>query len=323
MAAVSEGLPESLPQSEARKGAVYALLAYGLWGTYALYFGALAHVDALEVVAHRAFWSVPVAGAVLLALGKMADTWTIFADRRLMAKMLLTSFLVAVSWAFFVWAVAVDRTLETSLGYYINPLLNVLIGFTILGERLSRAQTFAVALAALAVVLQTLTAGVFPWVALVLAGSFGAYGYLRKTMPVGAVEGFFIEALVLSLVGLLVVAWLSEHAGLTFGSNAAETLLLIGCGPITALPLMWFAAGARRIRLATLGLLQYVAPSGLFLTAIFVFGEPLNVWGLASFVLIWAALAIYSLDTLRGERAAAVPKACATAAARDGRESAS
>ena len=326
MTAVSDRLPQRSPQEEARKGALYALLAYGLWGTYALYFGALAHFDALEVVAHRAFWSLPVAGAVLIALGRMADLWDIFADWRLMAKMLLTSFLVGVSWGFFVWAVAVDRTLETSLGYYINPLLNVLIGFAVLGERLSRAQTFAVGLAALAVLLQTLTAGVFPWVALVLAASFASYGYLRKTMPVGAVEGFFIEALVLSTVGLLVVAWLSEHGQLRFGTNLSDTLLLIGCGPVTALPLMWFAAAARRIRFATLGLLQYIAPSGLFLTAVFVFGEPLNVWGLASFALIWAALAIYSLDMLRGETEAArrLPStASATAAARDGRESAS
>jgi chloramphenicol-sensitive protein RarD len=144
----------------------------------------------------------------------------------------------------------------------------------------------------------------FPWVALVLAASFGAYGYLRKTIPIGPVQGFLVEALVLSVCGGAIVAWLAWQSELSFAASAVDTLLLIACGPMTALPLMWFAAAARRIRLATLGLLQYIAPSGLFLTAVFAFGEPLDVWDLATFGLIWTALAIYSLEALRLDRRA-------------------
>lgn len=291
-------------QAEARKGVVFALLAYGLWGFYALFFGALGHVEALEVVAHRAFWSVPIALGALWAMGKLSDLAPVVSDPSLMARLLLTSLLVAVSWGVFVWAVTTGRTLEASLGYYINPLLNVVIGFTMLGERLTRPQVAAVAIAAFAVAVQTVMAGVFPWVALLLAGAFAAYGYFRKTIAIGPVQGFLVEALVLSLCGGIIVAWLSWRSSLRFGANAADTLLLIASGPMTALPLMWFAAAARRIRLGTLGLLQYIAPTGLFLTAILAFGEPLDGWRAATFVLIWTALAIYSLEALRLDRTA-------------------
>ncbi|MFW6077924.1 MAG: EamA family transporter RarD, partial [Hyphomicrobiales bacterium] len=290
--------------TESRRGVVYALLAFGLWGFYGLFFAAVAHIDVLEIVAHRAFWSVPFALGVLWALGKLSDVSLVLADRRLMVRLLFTSFFVAVNWSVMVWAVSVDRTLEASLGYYINPLLNVVIGFVLLSERLTWPQVVAVSIAAVAVAVQTLLVGVFPWVALVLAGSFATYGYLRKTMPIGPVQGFLVEALVLSVVGVAIVSWLAWHSDVSFGANTTDTLLLIACGPMTALPLMWFAAAARRIRLGTLGLLQYIAPSGLFLTAILVFGEPLDVWGLATFVLIWVALAIYSAEAFRLDRIA-------------------
>jgi chloramphenicol-sensitive protein RarD len=301
MTAVSDA---SDARTESRRGVIYALLAYGLWGFYGLFFGAVAHIDVLEIVAHRAFWSVPIALGVLWALGKLDDLSLVLADRRLVVRLLFTSFFVAVNWSVMVWAVSVDRTLEASLGYYINPLLNVVIGFVLLNERLTPPQVVAVGIAAVAVAVQTLLAGVFPWVALVLAASFATYGYLRKTMPIGPVQGFLVEALVLSVVGVGIVAWLGWQSEMRFGASTTDTLLLIAAGPMTALPLMWFAAAARRIRLGTLGLLQYIAPSGLFLTAILVFGEPLDGWGLATFVLIWLALAIYSAEALRIDRSA-------------------
>jgi chloramphenicol-sensitive protein RarD len=301
MTAVSDAMDA---RAESRRGVVYALLAYGLWGFYGLFFGAVAHINVLEIVAHRAFWSVPVALGVLWALGKLSDVALVLADRRLVVRLLFTSFFVAVNWTVMVWAVSVDRTLEASLGYYINPLLNVVIGFVLLNERLTPPQVVAVGIAAVAVAVQTLLAGVFPWVALVLASSFATYGYLRKTMPIGPVQGFLVEALVLSVVGVGIVAWLGWQSEMRFGASTTDTLLLIAAGPMTALPLMWFAAAARRIRLGTLGLLQYIAPSGLFLTAILVFGEPLDGWGLATFVLIWLALAIYSAEALRIDRSA-------------------
>jgi chloramphenicol-sensitive protein RarD len=301
MTAVSDAIEA---RAEAHKGVVFALLAYGLWGFYALFFRAVGHIDVLEIVAHRAFWSVPIALGVLWALGKLDDLTLLLSDRRLMLRLSLTSFFVAVNWSVMVWAVSVDRTLEASLGYYINPLLNVVIGFVLLNERLTRPQVVAVTIAGFAVAVQTVLAGVFPWVALVLAGSFATYGYLRKTMPIGPVQGFLVEALVLSVAGVAIVAWLAWQSDMRFGASTADTLLLIACGPMTALPLMWFAAAARRIRLGTLGLLQYIAPSGLFLTAILVFGEPLDGWGVATFVLIWTALAIYSAEAFRLDRSA-------------------
>jgi chloramphenicol-sensitive protein RarD len=301
MTAVSDAIEA---RAESRRGVVYALLAYGLWGFYGLFFGAVIHIPLLEILAHRAFWSVPVAVGVLWALGKLSDVALVLADRRLVMRLLVTSFFLAVNWTVMVWAVSVDRTLEASLGYYINPLLNVVIGFVMLNERLTPPQVVAVAIAGIAVAMQTLLAGVFPWVALVLAGSFATYGYLRKTMPIGPVQGFLVEALVVSVVGVGIVAWLGWHSEMRFGASTSDTLLLIAAGPITALPLMWFTAAARRIRLGTLGLLQYIAPSGLFLTAILVFGEPLDGWGLATFVLIWVALAIYSAEALRIDRSA-------------------
>lgn len=302
MTAVSHANSRTTASTDANRGVVYALLAYGLWGGTGLYFGALSHISPIEVIAHRAWWSVPIAVAALVGLGKLADLGPILGERRLLGRLLFTSLLLAANWWLFVWAVAADRTLETSLGYFINPLLNVLIGFTLLGERLTRAQTFAVGLAALAVALQTLMAGVLPWVALLLAGTFAAYGYLRKTVPVGPVQGFLVEAVVLSVIGIAATAWLIAHGTVRFGTNVADTLLLLGCGPVTAVPLMWFSAAARRIRFSTLGILQYIAPSGLFLTAVFAFGEPMDLWRLATFALIWTGLAIYSIDALRGER---------------------
>ena len=298
-------VPDAIDErAEARKGVVFALLAYGLWGFYGFFFAAVSHINMLEVVAHRAFWSVPIALGVLWALGRLADLSLILSDRRLVARLLLTSALIGVNWAVLVWAVADDRTLEASLGYFINPLLSVVIGFAVLGERLIRLQVLAVAIAAFAVAMQMVMAGVFPWVALVLAGTFAAYGYWRKTMPIGPVQGFLAEVLVLSACGIAIVAGLAWYGRLRFGASPADTLLLIACGPATALPLMWFAAAARRIRLGTLGLLQYIAPTGLFLTAVLAFGEPLDVWGVATFVLIWTALAIYSLEALRLDRRA-------------------
>lgn len=302
MTAASREDSPTTAAAEGRSGVLYALLAYGLWGGTGLYFGALSHISPIEVIAHRAWWSVPIAVVALVVFGTLADLGSVLGQRRLLGGLLFTSLLLAANWWLFVWAVAADRTLETSLGYFINPLLNVLIGFTLLGERLTRAQTFAVGLAALAVAVQTVMAGVLPWVALLLAGTFAAYGYIRKTVPVGPVQGFVVESLVLSAIGIAVMAWLIAHGTVRFATNITDTLLLLGCGPVTALPLMWFSAAARRIRFSTLGILQYIAPSGLFLTAVFAFGEPIDLWRLASFALIWTGLAIYSVDALRGER---------------------
>ena len=186
-------------------------------------------------------------------------------------------------------------------GLFINPLLNVLLGYFLLGERFTRAQLVAVGLAACAVVVMTVSVGVLPWLSLLLGGSFATYGFIRKTIDVGPVQGFFVESIILSVFGLAIVAWLSANASLKFGGTPNDTLLLIACGPMTAVPLIFFAAAARRLRYSTVGLLQYIAPTGLFLTGAFVFDEPVG-WGRAiAFVLIWSALAIYSFEAYRAD----------------------
>ena len=295
--------PEPRVLSDAHKGVLLGLTAFSLWGFYALFFKMLAHISPMEIVAHRAFWAVPFSGAILFAMGRTSDIGRAFRSPQVLKLLCLTTLLVAVNWGFFVWAIAVDRTLEASLGYYINPLLNVVIGFALLGERFTLAQRIAISLAVLAVAIMTFSVGVFPWLSLLLGGSFATYGYIRKTMNIGPVQGFFVESVLLSLVGAALVVWLIGHGEMRFLSTVGDTVLLILCGPMTALPLMLFAAAARRLRLSTLGLLQYIAPTGLFLTGVFVFAEPVG-WGRwATFALIWTALAIYSFEALRLDRA--------------------
>lgn len=282
-----------------RSGIVFALIAYVSWGTYAAFFALLAHVNALEVVAHRAFWSIPIAAAVMLFMGRTQDVIRVVKTPKLLALMCLTTLLVTISWGVFVWAIAVGRTLETSLAFYINPLLNVAVGYLVLREKMTKLQIVAIALAVAGVAYQTWELGVFPWLSVILGAAFSAYGFLRKTIDVGPVQGFFVESFILSVLGLGVVGWLGLHESLAFGSDWKTTALLLACGPMTAVPLMFFASAARRIRFSTLGLLQYIAPSMLFLTAVFVLKEPLQQAQLVTFGFIWTALAIYTWSSLR------------------------
>lgn len=279
----------------AARGFVYALFAYGFWGALPLFMKLLAHIPAVEVVAHRIVWSVPIAGAVILALGRTADLKRALRSPRTIALAALTAGLITVNWGLYVWAIAVDRAVETSLGYYINPLVSVVLGAVLLKERLSRAQIAAVALAAVAVVILTVEAGGLPWVSLALAFSFAAYGFLRKTLPIGPSQGFFLEVLILALPALAYVVWLGATGqGHFVLSNPNDVALLLLCGPTTAVPLLFYAFGAKLLRLSTLGIMQYVAPTGIFLIAVFVFGEPFGQARAAAFGLIWIALAIYT-----------------------------
>jgi len=290
--------------AERRIGIAYAVAAYGQWGFYGLFFKLVSVMNPLEVVAHRAFWSMPVAALALIVMRKLHEAVRAVCDPRVFSKLVVTALLIASNWGFFVWALAMDRTLETSLGYYINPLLNVMIGYVLLGERFTRAQTVAIGLAVLAVCVITVETGVFPWLALLLASTFAAYGYLRKTIPVSAVQGYLVESVILSLVGIPIALWFASTGEAHFLANAHDTVLLLACGPMTALPLMMFAAAARRLRFSTVGLLQYIAPTGLFLTAIFAFGEPVSLGRLVAFALIWMGLAIYTVEAIRIDRRA-------------------
>ena len=202
----AESVPISSVQAEADKAAtrgfLFALSAYGLWGVLPLFLKLVDHIPAVEVVAHRILWSVPIAGAVLLAIGRTADVKAALRSPRTLAMAALTASLITVNWGIYVWAIAVDRTVETALGYYINPLMSIAMAAVFLGEKLSRAQIAAVALAALAVIVLTVEAGGLPWISLALATSFAIYGFLRKTLPIGPSQGFFLEVLMLSFPAL-------------------------------------------------------------------------------------------------------------------------
>ncbi len=283
-------------------GVIYAVAAFGLWALNPLYFKMLAHISPLEVVAHRALWSVPFGFAVILFLGRTSDIARVYKRPDLLLKLMMTGLIISGNWVIFVWAVAVDLTLEASLGYFINPLFNVIIGYVLLGERLTRAQIIAVVLVGIGVVVQTIGAGVFPWVAIVLAVLFATYGYVRKTIDVGPVQGFVIETTMLLPFAVGYAIWLLFQGTMQFAGNTSDTMLLVLSGPVTAIPLMLFASAAKRLRYSTIGILQYITPTGMFVTAVFVFYEPVSFWKLVSFGFIWMALAIYSFDAYRQER---------------------
>lgn len=287
--------------AKARRGFLLALGAYLLWGMLPFYMKAVAHLPLIEVIAHRIVWSVPIAAAVLVWAGRTADFKAAIRSPRSIAMAALTATLISVNWGIYVWAIAVDRTVETALGYYINPLVVVVVGAVLLGERLDRLQIAAVVLAAVAVTVLTIEGGKLPWVSLALAFSFAAYGFFRKTLPIGPSQGFLLEVLLLSVPALCYIAYLTATGQDHFVSSTAnDTALLIGCGPVTAVPLLLFAFGARLLRLSTIGIMQYIAPTMVFLIAVLVFGEPFGGTQAIAFALIWTALAMYSWSMFRG-----------------------
>ncbi|BCH25858.1 EamA family transporter RarD [Mesorhizobium sp. L-8-3] len=289
----------------ATRGFFFALGAYTFWGVQPIFMKAVAHIPATEVVAHRIIWSVPIAGLVLLLLGRTADLKAALRSGRTLLMAAVTASLITFNWGIYVWAIAVDRAVETALGYYINPLVSVLMGAMLLGERLSRPQVLAVGLAALAVVIMTVYAGGLPWVSLALALSFAVYGFLRKTLPIGPSQGFFLEVLILCLPALGYIAWLQFNGESHFVASApGDMVLLMLCGPITSIPLLLYAFGAKLLRFSTIGIMQYIGPSIVLLIAVFVFGEPFGGVRAVAFGLIWVALAIYSWTMLRGLKAA-------------------
>jgi chloramphenicol-sensitive protein RarD len=287
--------------AKARRGFLLALGAYFLWGLLPFYMKAVAHLPLAEVIANRVVWSVPIAAAVLVWAGRTADFKAAIRSPKSLAMAALTAVLISINWGIYVWAIAVDRTVETALGYYINPLVSVVVGAVLLGERLDRLQIAAVALATIAVTVLTVDAGKLPWVSLALAFSFAAYGFFRKTLPIGPSQGFLLEVLLLSVPALCYIVYLiatgQDHI---ISSTGADTALLIGCGPVTAVPLLLFAFGARLLRLSTIGIMQYIAPTMVFLIAVLIFDEPFGTTQAIAFALIWTALAMYSWSMFRG-----------------------
>ncbi len=285
------------------RGFGFALAAYLMWGFLPLYMKAMAHISPAEVIAHRVIWSIPVAGIVLVALGRTAEVARALRTPRMLAMGAATAALISVNWGIYVWSIGSGHALDAALGYYINPLFSVLLGAVLLGERLSRAQKLAIGLATLAVVILTIEAGRLPVVALGLTLTWGVYAYLKKSLPIGPNEGFFLEVLLLFLPALGYALWLQARGESHFlAGTSSDTLLLLGCGIVTALPLMVYANGAKLLRLSTIAMMQYIAPTMIFLTAVFIFGEPFGTARMIAFPMIWAALGLYTWSMLRQAR---------------------
>lgn len=291
--------------SRAHAGLLLGLGAYLLWGVLPLYFKLIDHVLPTALVAHRVLWSLFLLGALIAVLKRWSALAAAFRNPRLLAVLAATSLLIAANWLVYIWAVVNDHVLEGSLGYYLNPLVNVLLGVVLLKERLTRPQTAAVILAGAGVAVLAFGAGDGLWISLTLAGSFALYGFLRKVAPIEAIEGLTVETLLLAPVALGWLLWLDYQGQPATGGDPVSDLLLILSGAVTAVPLLLFTAAARRLPYSTLGFLQYVAPSIQFMLAVFLFGEAFTPAHMLCFGAIWTALAIFAVEGVRTNRARA------------------
>ena len=281
------------------RGLSFAIGAYLIWGFMPLYLRTLQHVPPGEVVAHRVLWSLPIALLVLRRNGQLGTVAETLRRPRLVAMAGLSAALVTINWLTYVWAVANNQTVEAALGYYINPLFSILLGWALLGERLSRPQLAAISLAVLAVVLLTTDAGGLPVVALSLTFSWGLYAYCKRSLPLSPNVGFTVEVLLLFVPAAGYLLWLEWTGNAHFGHELGDSLLLVGVGIVTAVPLMLYANGAKLLRLSTIAVMQYIAPTMVFLIAVLIFHEPFEGVRLVAFPLIWAALVLYTATLIR------------------------
>jgi len=290
--------------SESVKGIAAMLGACTIWGLSPLYYKLLDHVPPIEVLAHRTLWSCVFFACVLLVQGRLGLVRLALSGRRDALVVGFAALMISTNWFFFISSIQIGKAIEASLGYYTFPLASVLLGAAVFGERLGRAQMLAVALAAVAVAVLTAGLGVAPWIALILAITFGLYGVVKKSLSVGPVVSVTAEVALLSPVAMVVLWRVHDAGGGHFAAGTADSLLLMVSGPLTATPLILFSFAARRLRLATVGLLQYLNPTLQFLVATLVFREVFSPWHAIAFALIWTALAIYSTAAWRQDRAA-------------------
>jgi chloramphenicol-sensitive protein RarD len=301
------GAPVSAPPifraaPSARVGVIAGLCAYLAWGFIALFFKLLTHVPPVVVLSHRIVWSAVFVAGVLTVQGRWADVAATFRSRRGMAVLAGSTVMIAVNWYTFLWAVTNQQVVQAGLGYFINPLVSVLLGMAFLRERLRSGQAAALLLAAAGVAVQVVALGHVPWVALSLAVSFGFYALLRKTAPAGPLVGLFVETILLVPLALFFVISASRAGAAPF--TRGTYAILMSAGVVTAVPLLLFATAARRLRLATMGFLQFISPTCQLLLAVLAFHEPFTRWHAISFALIWAGLVLYSLDSLRAYQSA-------------------
>lgn len=285
------------------KGVLFALAAYILWGFFPLYFKAIQQVSALQILAHRIAWGFVFTLAVVLVLRQWKEFRASIFNRRTFLIYAGASVVLGINWFTYVWAVITNHVVESSLGYFINPIVSVLLGVIFLRERLRTFQWVAIAMVTAGVVYLTITFGQLPWISLVLAVTFGFYGLLKKIAPLGALHGITLETAVLTIPSLAYLFIVNANGTGTFGhSTPLLDFLLVLSGPVTAIPLLLFATGARRIPLTTIGLLQYIAPTLQFLLGVLVFHEPFDQTRLIGFMIIWLALVLFSVENLLARR---------------------
>lgn len=299
-------------QQKARQGILLAVGAYTMWGIAPIYFKSIAEVSPLEILSHRIVWSFFLLAALLHFGRRWRTVVEVMSSKRNMLYLLSTALLVGGNWLIFIWAVNANHMLDASLGYYINPLFNVVLGMVFLGERLRKMQWFAVTLATCGVLVQLIAFGSVPVVAIALAMSFGFYGLLRKKVSLDAQTGLFIETLLLFPVAAVYLLTMADSATSDMTANPwSLNLLLVAAGVITTLPLLCFTGAATRLKLSTLGFFQYIGPSLMFLLAVLVYGEIFTLDKAITFAFIWGALVVFSIDGLRNNRrsrAAAIAK---------------
>jgi chloramphenicol-sensitive protein RarD len=292
--------PVDAPADESRKGFAFAFSAYLLWGFLPFYLKAVGHIPIFEVVAHRILWSLPIAGLVVILTGRTKELREALTSPRMIGMGMLMAGFLTINWSIYVWAIGSGHAVEGALGYYINPLLSVLLAAIVLGEKLNGLQTIAIVIAAAAVALLTWETGGLPWVSLGLASSWAVYALLKKALPIGANQGFFLEVLLLSPLALICLVWVGQSGTAHFGVTGwQDTVLLMASGLVTAIPLILYANGAKRLRLSTIAIMQYIAPTLVFLIAVFVFREPFSTVRGIAFILIWLSLVVYTWSIFR------------------------
>ncbi|GAA2618299.1 EamA family transporter RarD [Paractinoplanes durhamensis] len=289
--------------SEERRGYLYGLLAYVMWGFFPIYFKTLRPASPLEILAHRVIWSVVFVALLLAAMRNWRFLGRVLRSRRLFGGIAIAAVLIAINWGTYIYGVNSSRVVETALGYFITPLLLVLLGVTVQGERLRRWQWAAVAVGGIAVAVLTIDYGRLPWIALLLAASFGTYSLVKKRLSLPPAEGMFVESSVLAIPALVYVIWLTSTGDAKFGHvSTLHTVLMVFSGVATAVPLLLFAASANRISMTSIGILQYVAPILQLACGLLIYHEPMPPARLAGFCLVWVALIIFTVDALRNQR---------------------
>lgn len=284
-------------------GIGYGLLAYVIWGFFPLFFRQLSHVSPMDVLSNRAVWACIFVSLLLTLRQRWSKVLAVFQTPRQIAMLALAALLVGSNWLMFLWAVAHQQVVASSLGYFLTPLINVLLGLLVLKERLNRLEWISVAFAVAAIANEVATLGSLPWVSLFLAATFGTYGLVRKQVPVDALSGLWLETLAMLPICGLYALWQMQSGHMVFAAHDTTTAsLLVGAGVLTALPLMAFAAATQRLDLATVGMLMYINPTMQFVTAIWIFGEPMQTERLISFGLIWIGLFIFSWSMWRKYR---------------------